>query len=189
MATKIVTLTAVGCSTDSECGGTYFPSSGATFCGPSGAALYTKRMKYQVGAVCYSGACKESTEPGVLEDCGVSGKICGFSKENGGQFQCVASPGVSCAPNAAITSSCICGLGSYEQYGNCCLNSNGSLYHSVSSCPILTPTPTFTPTPIPTPASTGSVSFSPVDPFQISALANMLDAVKSILQMLNNLLQ
>lgn len=43
-------------------------------------------------------------------------------------------------------------------------------------------------TPTPTPVPTASVSFSPLDSSQISAMANILDAVESIVEKLNNLL-
>ena len=48
------------------------------------------------------------------------------------------------------------------------------------------PTPIPTPTPTPTPATTGSVSFSPLN--QTTAMANILNALKSILQTLTNLI-
>ena len=134
--TKVITFNAVGCSADLECGDSSFPSSGATFCGPGEATLYTQRMKYKFGAFCTSGSCEESiSRPRVYEDCGVSGKICGFSPANGGQDQCVVSPGVNCALNTAITSSCLCGKQSYEQYGYCCQSSNGSIYQYSNACP------------------------------------------------------
>lgn len=132
--TKTVSFVALGCSADSECGGTYFPSGGATFCGSSEESVMTKRMKYQVVSLCQAGSCNEKTEPGILEDCSASGKICGFAKTYGGQFQCVISSGVDCAANASITSSCLCGSQSYEQYGNCCLDANGKRYHSTGAC-------------------------------------------------------
>ena len=132
------------CSVDSDCGTPYFPSSGATFCGPSGASLYTKRMKYQVVPKCQSGTCNyQYTESGVLEDCGASGKICGFSPSNGGQFQCVANPLVNCTLNTSITSACMCGPASYEQYGSCCLDQSGNTYqYHETKCQIYSPAPT-----------------------------------------------
>lgn len=143
-----VPFIAVGCSTDSECGGTYFPSSGATFCGQTDEPIYTKRLKYQVISVCSAGTCSEKTEPGVLEDCGAAGKICGFSKANGGQFQCVIAPSINCATGASITTSCQCGQSSYEWYGYCCMDSQQKPYHNVDQCPVPMPPP-----PSPAPAT------------------------------------
>jgi len=130
---QLIVSPAPACSSDSECGGKYFPSSGATFCG-SGSDV-NKRMKYQVVPVCVSGSCSEKTEPGVLEDCAASGKICGFSPLQGGQFQCVAATSVICKTGVAITFQCLCGELSYESYGYCCLDAYGKLYHYHTSCP------------------------------------------------------
>lgn len=136
ITTQTVAFNAQGCAADSECGGKYFPSSGATFCGLSGASLYDKRMKYQVNSICSAGSCNESTAPGVLEDCAVTGKMCGFSQANGGQFQCVAIPSVTCAPNTKITSSCKCGPETSDgtAYGYCCLDSSNKPYLSPFIC-------------------------------------------------------
>lgn len=158
ITTELVTFTAQGCIANSECGGTYFPSSGATFCGPSGAARWGDRMKYGVVAVCSAGTCDEKTEPAVLESCAATGKMCGFSPLNGGQFQCVPIPSADCALDVSITSSCICGSGSYESYGRCCLDASGNRYHTSSySCPIVpAPLPSLFPnsTPTSTPSTT-----------------------------------
>ncbi|MBI5230064.1 MAG: PKD domain-containing protein [Candidatus Magasanikbacteria bacterium] len=139
-ASKIILFTAQGCVADSECGGQYFPSSGATFCGLTGTYLYDKRMKYQVNSTCAAGSCSESTAPGVLEDCAATGKMCGFSQANGGQFQCVAIPSATCASNTKITSSCKCGPESSDgtAYGYCCVDSSNKPYLSPFVC---TPTP------------------------------------------------
>lgn len=154
ITTELVTFTAQGCTVNSECGGTYFPSSGATFCGPSEASLRDKRMKYGVVAVCSAGSCDEKTEPAVLEDCGAAGKMCGFSPLGGGQFQCVPVPSATCATDVSITSSCICGPESYESYGRCCLDASGNRYHTSSySCPVYA-TPVVTSTPASTPSTT-----------------------------------
>lgn len=133
--------TTAGCSVNSDCGTPYFPSSGATFCGPVDASVHTKRMKYQIVPACVSGTCNyQRTEPGVLEDCSASGKICGFSPANGGQFQCVVQPSTTCTLNASITSACMCGPASYEQYGSCCLDAYGKPYQSSqATCPQYTP--------------------------------------------------
>ncbi|MBI2444400.1 MAG: hypothetical protein HYV42_04145, partial [Candidatus Magasanikbacteria bacterium] len=132
---KTVAFTAQGCATNSECGGTYFNTGTATTCGPYGASLYTQRMQGQTVAVCSVGTCSEKIQDGVLEDCGVNNKVCGFSPQNGGQFQCVAKPAADCSAGSPITSSCQCGLSSYESYGYCCKDSAGKLYHSTSACP------------------------------------------------------
>lgn len=125
VSTKIVMFTAQGCAVDSECGGTYFPSSGATFCDVSG-SLSTKRMKYGIVSVCAAGTCDEKSAPAVLEDCGVAGKMCGFSQANGGQFQCVPIPSVTCALSAKITAPCLCGPETSDgvAYGYCCSDSS-----------------------------------------------------------------
>lgn len=155
IATQTVTFNAQGCAADSECGGKYFPSSGATFCGLSGASLYSKRMKYQVNSVCSAGSCNESTVPGVLEDCAVTGKMCGFSQANGGQFQCVAIPSATCAPNTKITSSCKCGPETSDgtAYGYCCLDSSNKPYLS----PFVCSSTIFSPISSPTASATSSL--------------------------------
>lgn len=146
--TQTVTFNAQGCAADVDCGGKYFPSSGATFCGISGASVYDKRMKYQVNSVCAAGSCSESTAPGVLEDCAATGKMCGFSQANGGQFQCVAIPSSSCAPNTKITSSCKCGPETSDgtAYGYCCLDSSNKPYLSPFVCSSTISSPVSPPT-------------------------------------------
>lgn len=76
------------------------------------------------------------------------------------------------------------GFGCSGPFGNAC--SDGVCINTVTPTPTPIPTSTPTPTPTPVPAPTGSVSFSPLN--QASATANILDALKSILQTLSNLL-
>lgn len=153
-ATQTLTFTAQACVADSECGGKYFPSSGATYCGPSGAAVYTQIMKSQVVSVCVAGSCDEKSEEGMLQDCG-AGNVCTLSNT----AVCVAQP-AACAPNAAVTANCLCGAqtgkpGSYwEKY--CCsgATSASAPYLSAEPCPSPTPAPSPSPSPSPLAATT-----------------------------------
>lgn len=143
-ATQIAAFTAQGCVINSECGGTYFPSSGATFCGQQGTSVFNKIMKYQVVSVCASGTCDEKTEPGVLQDCG-AGNVCTLSNT----AICI-SQAPACAINAAIASLCQCGAetitpGFYQYY---CCNSNPDnpqsnyFIQGGAPCPQVQPSPT-----------------------------------------------
>lgn len=153
-ATQTLTFTAQACVADAECGGKYFPSSGATYCGPFGAAVYTQIMKYQVVSVCVAGSCDEKSQEGMLQDCG-AGNVCTLSNT----AVCVAQP-AACAPNAAVTANCLCGAqtgkpGSYwEKY--CCGGATSALspYLSAEPCPSPTPTPSPSPSPSPLAATT-----------------------------------
>lgn len=163
-STQVITFTAAGCSTDSECGGTYFPNSGATFCGSGSATAEDDLMKYGIAAVCTAGACKEESKPMVLEDCGLAGKLCGFDLTGGGTYKCVSSTSSKCVSGEKIPSTaCMCGSQSYAGYGYCCLNGDGNQYHQSSGpCPVWTapspiqPSPTPTTSPTSTPATTTS---------------------------------
>ena len=111
-------------------------------------------------------------------------KIKGSCQDNAGTYYDYCSGGTVyeyvCQGFTSTTVKCAGGADIGKNY--ICSDLFGASYTCSNGACVNIPTPT------PTPASTASVSFSPSNIAQISAMANILNALKSILQTLSNLI-